>query len=255
MSTSKSDRKVQHPAPNELSNLTHEDFKAALGKTSLAILPVGSLEQHGPHLPASTDSIIVSHVASKVAENLGAFLLPAVSYGVSFEHAPLLNVSIADQTLSSLVADICDSLGQNGLQEVVVLNGHHGNLGALQYVQQHLAARGRARIKAYTFHYWHFLGAEFDHAGEIETSLMLAISPGFVRMERAVPGSKKLTESKPVYSAITSAPGSFRAVTGNGVWGDPRKASAEKGDKLVSQAISGLAGAIKDLKKFSGVQL
>jgi creatinine amidohydrolase len=224
--------------------MSEHDFKAAIKKTKRAIIPVGSLEQHGSHLPVSTDSLIAEYVARLAAEKVGAFVLPVISYGVSFEHRPMFNVSLRDSTLSTMIRDACISLAENRIKEIIILNGHHGNMGALQHIAQDLHAKLPRGALVHTIHYWHMMKGEFDHAGEVETSLVLAIAPELVRMDRAVPNSKKLSKSK-AYN--TNAPGSFPKITGNGVWGDPRKATAAKGEKWIQEIIVGLAKTIAEL--------
>jgi creatinine amidohydrolase len=224
--------------------MSEHDFKAAIKKTKRAIIPVGSLEQHGNHLPVSTDSLIAEYVARLAAEKVGAFVLPVISYGVSFEHKPMFNVSLRNSTLSTMIRDACISLAENRIKEIIILNGHHGNMGALKYVAQDLHARLPRGARVHTIHYWHMMKSEFDHAGEVETSLVLAIAPELVRMDRAAPNSKKLSKSK-AYN--TDAPGSFPKITGNGVWGDPRKATAAKGEKWIQEIVSGLAKTIAEL--------
>jgi creatinine amidohydrolase len=227
--------------------MSHRDFKAALRKTRRAIIPVGSLEQHGSHLPVSTDSLIAEYIARLAAEKVGAFVLPVISYGVSFEHTPMFNVSIRNSTLSTLICDACVSLTENRIKEIIVLNGHHGNMGALQYIAQELHGMLPRDVRVHTVNYWHMMKSEFDHAGEVETSLVLAIAPELVRMELAVPNSKKLSKSKAAYNSITNVPGSFPKITGNGVWGDPRKATAAKGEKWIQEIVAGLAKTITEL--------
>ena len=221
--------------------MSEHDFEAAIKKTKRAIIPVGSLEQHGSHLPVSTDSLIAEYVARLAAEKVGAFVLPVISYGVSFEHRPMFNVSLRNSTLSTMIRDACISLAENRIKEIIILNGHHGNMGALQHITQDLHARLPRGTRVHTIHYWHMMKGEFDHAGEVETSLVLAIAPELVRMDRAAPNSKKLSKSK-AYN--TNAPGSFPKITGNGVWGDPRKATAAKGEKWIQEIIVGLAKTI-----------
>jgi creatinine amidohydrolase len=227
--------------------MSEHDFKAALKKTRRAIIPVGSLEQHGSHLPVSTDSLIAEYLARSAAERIGAFVLPVISYGVSFEHKPMFNVSLRNSTLSTLICDACISLAENRIKEIIILNGHHGNIGALQYIAQELHGRLPEAARVHTIHYWHMMKAEFDHAGEVETSLVLAIAPELVRMDRAAPNSKKLSKSKAAYSTITNVPGSFPKITGNGVWGDPRKATAAKGEKWIEGITAGLARTMSEL--------
>ncbi len=218
------------PAMNE------HGFRQDIKKCKRAIIPVGSLEQHGAHLPVSTDALIAEYVAHQVAQNVGAFVLPVIAYGVSFEHAPMFNVSVKNTTLSSLVRDTCRSLADNGIKDIVVLNGHHGNMDSLRSVTRGL------RAKAHVLHYWHFMEQELGHAGDAETSMMLAIAPELVHMERAKPGSKK--PSKAAYAKMAGKPGSFVKVTGNGVWGDPRSASAEKGRALIREVTAGITKTI-----------
>lgn len=219
------------PAMNE------HGFRHDIKKCGRAIIPVGSLEQHGPHLPVSTDALIAEFAAHQVAQNVGAFVMPVIAYGVSFEHAPMFNVSVKTATLSSLVHDACRSLADNGIKDIVILNGHHGNMGALKNVARGLKAKVRV------LHYWHFMRQELGHAGEAETSLILAIAPELVHMDRATPGSKK--PSKAAYAKNADKPGSFVKATGNGVWGDPRTASAEKGRKLIQEVTAGLTNVIQ----------
>jgi creatinine amidohydrolase len=227
--------------------MSEYDFRSALKKTTRAIIPVGSLEQHGSHMPVSTDSLIAEYVARSAAERVGAFVLPVISYGVSFEHKPMFNVSLRNSTLSTMICDVCLSLAENRIKEIIILNGHHGNIGALQYIAQELHGRLPASVHVHTIHYWHMMKAEFDHAGEVETSLVLAIAPELVRMERAAQNSKKLSKSKAAYSTITNTPGSFPKITGNGVWGDPRKATAAKGEKWIDEITAGLVRTINEL--------
>lgn len=219
------------PAMNE------HGFRHDIQRCKRAIIPVGSLEQHGAHLPVSTDALIAEYIAHQVAENVGAFVLPVIAYGVSYEHAPMFNVSVQKSTLSSFVKDACLSLAGNGIKDVVVLNGHHGNMGALERI-----TRGSSGISVSVIHYWHYMKQELGHAGDVETSLILAIAPELVHMERARPSSKK--PSKAAFAKISESPGSFVKVTGNGIWGDPRKASAEKGRQLVKEITTGIISAI-----------
>ena len=224
------------PAMNE------HGFRHDIKKCSRAILPVGSLEQHGAHLPVSTDALITEYIAHQVAANVGAFVLPVIAYGVSYEHSPMFNVSVRMSTLSSLVRDACSSLAENGIRSIWVLNGHHGNTGALKNITRRL---GKTGASVHLLHYWHFMKEELGHAGDAETSLILAIAPELVHMERARPGAKKPDKAR--YVKMAQRPGSFVKVTGNGIWGDPRKASAEKGKKLIQEITDGITAKITEL--------
>src|SRR3972149_7926674 len=101
-------------------------------KKQVAVIPVGSIEQHGPHLPISTDSDIVTEIAKQLSEKKNFLLLPTITYGVSFEHAPFFNLSIKESTLHTVMTDLCISLLANNIKTVFVINGHHGNLKPLK---------------------------------------------------------------------------------------------------------------------------
>ena len=227
--------------------MTDYDFKITLKTVKRAIIPVGSLEQHGAHLPVSTDSLIAEYIAKLLSEKVGAFVLPVISYGVSFEHKPMFNVSLRNSTLSTMLCDTCISLAENRIREIIILNGHHGNTGALQYIPQEIQSKIPSYVNIHILHYWQMMTPEFDHAGEVETSLVLAIAPELVHMDRAMPNSKDLSKSRAAYNSLTNAPGSFPKITGNGVWGDPMKATASKGDKLIKEIIANLTKTIDEL--------
>ena len=227
--------------------MTDYDFRITLKKVKRAIIPVGSLEQHGAHLPVSTDSLIAEYIAKLLSEKVGAFVLPVISYGVSFEHKPMFNVSLRNSTLSTMLCDTCISLAENRIREIIILNGHHGNTGALQYIPQEIQSKIPSHVNIHILHYWQMMASEFDHAGEVETSLVLAIAPELVHMDRAMPNSKDLSKSRAAYNSLTNAPGSFPKITGNGVWGDPMKATASKGDKLIKEIIANLTKTIDEL--------
>jgi creatinine amidohydrolase len=227
--------------------MTDYDFRITLKKVKRAIIPVGSLEQHGAHLPVSTDSLIAEYIAKLLSEKVGAFVLPVISYGVSFEHKPMFNVSLRNSTLSTMLCDTCISLAENRIREIIILNGHHGNTGALQYIPQEIQSKIPSYVNIHILHYWQMMTPEFDHAGEVETSLVLAIAPELVHMDRAMPNSKDLSKSRAAYNSLTNAPGSFPKITGNGVWGDPMKATASKGDKLIKEIIANLTKTIDEL--------
>lgn len=214
-----------------------------------AVIPVGSLEQHGPHLPVSTDSVIASEVSSMVAERNGYLLMPAVSYGVSYEHAPLFNASTSPDSLSQTILDLCRSLYTGGIYNIIIINGHHGNMEALgrleRMVEGSAGSGGGPAVRV--FHYWRYmrrLQQELGHAGFAETSMMLAISAGSVRMDLAQKGL--VTDGMPperVREISELAKRSFPEATGNGVWGDPAGATAEAGRRLLGESADGISGA------------
>ncbi|MDC0168558.1 creatininase family protein [Candidatus Nitrosopelagicus sp.] len=205
-------------------------------KKQIAIIPVGSIEQHGPHLPISTDSDIVTEISLQFSDKINGVLLPTINYGISDEHFPFFNLSIKKSTLSRILEDICESLIKNGISRIVIINGHYGNLDSLKSFEK--KQKNNRKIKV--FSYWKYMDREFDHAGNVETSIMLAISKK-VNMRKVKKGFQTDGMSKKEISKINKlAQKSFPKVTGNGVWGDPTKSSATLGRKIIKEVVNNL---------------
>ena len=216
-------------------------------KKQAVIIPVGSLEQHGPHLPVSTDSDIVTEVAKRVAKKCSLLLLPTITYGVSFEHAPFFNLSVTKATLQNQLVDICRSLGENKVRKIIILNGHHGNQEALSGVADKISKESGGRNKVFVISYWHHMGREFDHAGFVETSLMLATSDN-VRMSRARKGlviDKMSPKQKSKTSKLAST--HFIRATKTGVWGDPTRATKKEGETILTEIGRNIAKKVSKL--------
>ncbi len=216
-------------------------------KNPTIIIPVGSLEQHGAHLPITTDSDIVTEIASRLAKKCNFVVLPTVSYGISFEHEPFFQVNIQ---LLDFLRDIISSLVINKVKSVIILNGHHGNVGTLGIMEANPEsnAPGISRkyfkdVKIDFYSYWHFMEHEFDHAGFVETSLMLAISDK-VKMKKAKKGliTKGLSEKEiQRINKLSTERGGFPKVAKNGVWGDPTNATKKDGEKFLAEIVRNLA--------------
>lgn len=205
-------------------------------KKQIAVIPIGSIEQHGPHLPVSTDSDIVTEIAKRVCQRKKYLLLPTISYGVSFEHAPFFNLSLNKNTVKQVIKEIISSLVANKIKAVFIINGHHGNQEAVK----DLSKMSTKNAKVFTLSYWHFMKDDFDHAGLIETSLMLAISKN-VKMSKAKKGFIEPILSKSQKASLTKkASKSFISVAKNGVWGDPRGATARKGNQLLAEIVKNI---------------
>ena len=209
------------------------------------IIPLGSTEQHGPHLPVSTDTIIAEYFANQLTKKIPSYSLSGIPSGVSFEHRPFFNISISNDLLSELLSQICISLGENGFNQIIIINGHRGNMGVVQYIPQKVE-RINSKVRVFGINYWHLIEREFDHGGFVETSLMLAIAPKLVQMHKAKSGylNKKMLHS--TYTTFLSNTSSFK-ITRNGVLGDPRKATKEEGKKIISITMKNLVRTLKEL--------
>ena len=214
--------------------------KSIKKKKQVAIIPIGSIEQHGPHLPISTDSDIVTEVAKRLSEMKGYLLLPTITYGVSFEHAPLFNLSIRESTLRSILTDLCSSLLMNNIKTVFIINGHHGNLKSIKNIDVKLQKISKNKFKVFSLSYWHFMKREFDHAGFVETSIMLAISKN-VKMKLAKKGLITDGMTKQEIKILGKlANQSFPKAAKNGIWGDPTKATKKDGKTILAEIIKNL---------------
>ena len=232
----------------DASELYDPEFRELIkSKKPTIIIPVGSLEQHGAHLPITTDSDIVTEIASRLAKKCNFVVLPTVSYGVSFEHEPFFQVNIE---LQSFLRDIISSLVINKVKSVIILNGHHGNVEHLGIMEANPEsnAPGISRkyfkdVKIDFYSYWHFMEHEFDHAGFVETSIMLAISDK-VKMKQAKKGliTKGMSEKEiQRINELSTQQGGFPQVAKNGVWGDPTNATKKDGEKFLAEIVRNLA--------------
>jgi len=214
--------------------------KIISSKKQIAVIPVGSIEQHGPHLPISTDSDIVTKISLSLCKRNNFLMLPTINYGVSYEHSPFFNLSLTKTTLQRILSDLCLSLFENNIKTIFIINGHHGNLNAIKNIDRKLRKISKNKLMVFTFSYWHFMKRQFDHAGFVETSLMLAISND-VKMNLAKKGLITDGMSKKELNNLGKiASKSFPKVTKNGIWGDPRKATKNDGKKIFSEIIENL---------------
>jgi len=220
----------------DLSGATWPQVEA-LERGSLLAVPLGSLEQHGPHLPFDTDTRIAVAVASGLeARGTRIVLAPAVAYGASGEHAGFPGtLLIGHEVLAAALVELVRS-ARSSFSGVVFVNAHGGNGVALAAVHQRAQAEGDDVLC------WSLDTPGGDaHAGRTETSLMLAIDPGSVRLDRAEPG-----RTEPIDALLPRLrTEGVRPVSSNGVLGDPTGASAEEGRALLARAADDLLRVVE----------
>jgi mycofactocin precursor peptide peptidase len=203
----------------------------------LLVVPLGSLEQHGHHLPLGTDTSVACAVSEAAAGSLdGALLAPALPYGASGEHEGFPGtISLGTEALTGLLVEYGRSAGR-WAGRVLVVNGHGGNLDALRSAVPLLRREGRDVA-------WFPCGVPGGdaHAGRTETSLMLHVEPSGVRADRAVPGE---TASIGALLPRLRTEG-VRAVSPTGVLGDPAGASRAEGAALLAAMAVRLVAAAR----------
>lgn len=201
-----------------------------VGRGLVLLLPLGSTEQHGPHLPLDTDTVIATTVASGAAARVpGAVVAPAIAIGAAGEHAGFAGtLSIGTEVLAAAVVEVVRTAGAE-FAGVVVVNAHGGNADAVQAAVETCRREGRLLTA------WNARLADGDaHAGEAETSVMLAIDPGRVRMDRAEPG-----DTRPLGEIVDDLRHiGVTGVSANGVLGDPTDASARRGTDILRRWIT-----------------
>jgi creatinine amidohydrolase len=223
-------------APQELSTMTSPEVSAFGARVLL--IPVGSLEQHGPHLPLDTDTRIAVALADAVVEQRSdALVAPAIAFGSSGEHEGFAGtLSIGGEALAVLLVELVRS--NRDFAHVVFVNGHGGNLDALQRAASQLVAEGHSVVA-----FSPSVPGGDAHAGRTETSLLLHLDPSMVRLELAQAGATEpLADLLPRMRAD-----GVRAVSPNGVLGDPHGASAEEGAELFATLVADLGARVAEL--------
>lgn len=250
-----------------LGELTSPDIPKRLAKSSVLCLPLGAVEQHGPHLPLNTDLIIAENVARLMTEHLGdefdLWRLPAIPVGLSREHgwAPgtlSLNVQSFAALLRDLVSDLARSLPARNL---VIVNGHGGNRGILDALIYEMQAEFAFNVCV--IHPLVLSGMEEEcafpdiHGGKIETSLMLVFAPHLVRQDKIATLTKQ-PDKNAIEDLIldlgVSWPWSSResAIADQGVTGDVSGASAEFGQRVIESLLGNVRTVLTRLRERGG---
>lgn len=256
--------------PLLMENMTVKDVRAALKKTKTVMVPLGVCEQHGYHLPLSTDIHNARQVSARVSGKTGAFVAPVLNYAFSGGELPG-TINISPSTMGLVVTDICMSLARQGFRNILLVLGHGGteNLSALReglvlFLRNnpHLEQLNIALVPIWEHSSeWMkgFKNGDF-HSGYIETSLMKYWAPELVR-------DKIELDEKKLVSFMCEDQDNYLEVSKNvdaeeiipyirqrpdikvGVMGDPSKASAELGEKICGQMVEGICGLIKKMEK------
>lgn len=250
-------RTERHGADVLWAGLSAGMLRAAAQRDVPVLFPVASTEQHGPHLATGVDTVLCSHVCHKAAlglkdRGIEALVLPTLWAGLAEHHMDYggtITLSLA--TYQAVIGEVCGSVLRHGFQRILIVNGHGGNIAPLAAMAPDLAKALGVAVPVTT--YFHLVETPFAHvledqtsvlhAGEAETSMMMAAAPHLVNeaaFGEAHGGDAFLAERA---SGVTGYK-SFKAYTPSGVIGNARRASTEKGERLVDLAAAALADLV-----------
>jgi creatinine amidohydrolase len=220
----------------------------------VAILPIGAVEAHGPHLPLGTDNFLAERLSEKLAERVNAFVLPTLSYGQvwSLKNFPG-SINISNESLINFLFDIGESLYRQGFRIFAMVNGHLGNAVAMKEAARKLYEKYPDFKVLYLFYpgtsstvaeirETKSSHSTYFHACEIETSYMLYLAPEFVNMEKAINDVPNIQFS----ADVTPTP--WEEFTQTAVLGDATLATYEKGEKVIKVALENMVKLIEDMK-------
>jgi creatinine amidohydrolase len=232
------------------SELTHANFHSEASKTEVAVMVTGAIEAHGMHLPLSTDTILPTYLAEKVANKTRALVLPTIPFGDSWVFNNFEGtISVTPEALSEFYISIMKGVFKHGFRYLVILNGHGGNIPALTAAAKSSTESGQRAV--IIVNWWKDLAESarklveetpMGHAAEDETSEVLFVRPDLVDMSKA--------EVHRVETRFTIISGMYRdELLPSAMHGDPRKASGDKGKLIMEQAEEELIKLVNELEK------
>jgi creatinine amidohydrolase len=241
------------------SHLTAVELGARAADGSIALWPIGATEQHGPHLVTGFDHLVAEVVVRGVADELGSdvVVLPALAFGCSRHWVALgATLSISTATLEAILTDVCRCVGEAGIQHLILINGHAGNVGVGLTVTSEFYV-GSPVVEFVS--YWDLADAEqlkklrrsdegIGHAGEFETSVALYLD-GLLRSEAIPKDGTALAKNRPggdgyrIYRAIRAEEDAWGGIIGN-----PSAATADLGRAIILSAVKGLVAHCEEIK-------
>lgn len=232
----------------KIAEATWPELADLSAETDLALLPVGSTEQHGPHAPLGTDRFAATAIAESGAEAYDGSIAvaPTVPVGISEEHRHFDGTLwVSPETFRSYVSDIIESLATHGFDTVVVVNGHGGNTDALAEACRRITRDETAYAVPFTW----FEELETDapaigHAGQVETAFLRHVHPSLVREEEVESAASGGATTWGEWQGQTNLAVDTVEFSENGVVGDPREGGAALGEELVKQATDALVALL-----------
>jgi len=241
---------------------TQLNERVKTAKNPKVLLPIGSFEQHGPHLPLATDTIIANHISQAVLRKTeNCFLMPPLILGCSVEHMGFPGtISLQTETLTNIILDIMISLRNSRLTKVFIINGHGGNRATIDSTLIKLKHE-YSDMEVYSFTIIDLVKKKYGeirksakrfvgHADEIETSMMMTIIPELVNMQKAIaeePASPRVISFEEDDLAKVSFGWKATDLTKSGTLGDPQTASSQKGRILIDYAVETISNVVNSL--------
>jgi creatinine amidohydrolase len=253
------------PASRYFIELTQPEIAAQLKKNPLVILPQGSVEQHGPHLPTGTDIFASSVIAHAVAERMDGLVLPGGPLGVTPLHMPFEGtITLTPETYTRVVVETCASTAQHGAKKVLLLNWHELNIPPLAIAADALHRQYGMTVLTVQACYVadELFGKEcagLTHGGEIEALAVLAYRPELVHLDRIGRSSDRqhgkqmdmLRRTRAYQPVLTDV----RSIAPTGWYGDPQKATQEKAHRMVNAIADSIAAQSTEIfKKLEEIQ-
>ena len=248
-----------------LGEMTNPEVEAFVKTNQMVIVPVGAVEQHGPHGPLLTDVLIPNEVARRAAPTLKAAVAPPISYALSYPHKGFTGVVyLRMSTFAALIEDVAAGLAAMGFKRIVFLNGHYDNTYALAYACAGAADRLPRDVRAFPVNYWDGMPPEVGsqyasieqgmHANAAETSAILRINPDLVDMDKANAEFPPFPEFKVNAGAVHTAfffsnPGSVYWATKSGTWGDARGSTPEIGERYLQAGVRSTLLVLDNIEK------
>ncbi|WP_330630727.1 creatininase family protein [Halocatena halophila] len=223
----------------QLSESTWTDVEE--GAPDLAVLPVGSTEQHGPHAPLGTDSLIAEAIAESAAEQYDGEIAvaPTVPVAIAEEHRHFPGTLwVSSSTFRAYVSETIESLFYHGCSRVVVVNGHGGNVNALRECCARLTRDNPAYVAPFTW--FEAVSGRMGHGGTLETALISQIAPETIKTEKLETAAEEGVEYWGEYQSGTNLAYDSIEFTANGVVGDPTQADETLGEQLLTEATEAL---------------
>lgn len=243
-------------AARRFDELTDPEIASALARSPRLVLPMGSIEQHGPHLPTGTDFLAATSIAAAVAERIDALVAPLCPLGVTPMHMPFAGtVSLRPETLQAVVTDIGTSLRQHGLEELIILNWHEGNIPSLALVAERLHREACLQVVTVQACYvaeeiFGAVAGGLTHGGMIEAWAVLSCRPDLVHLDRAQDaGDRKRGElADRLRRSRTFQPvlDDVRVMAPAGWYGEPAGATAEDAAGFVAAVADRIAGQLHE---------